>query len=65
MSRLLVVLRVLIVLGAFAGIAQTQAHFSLMQFQPAGLMDPSWSVCSLDPRTLVKFALTAVTLALL
>jgi hypothetical protein len=59
MSRFLVLLRVLIVLGAFAGIAQTQGHISIVQ------LDPSWPVWSLDQRTLVKFAFTAISLSLL
>lgn len=57
MARLLVLLRVLIVLGAFAGIAQTRLQF-------AGF-DPQWSAWSFDQRTLVKFALTAISLTLL
>jgi hypothetical protein len=49
--------------GAFAGIAQTQAHFAFSQFQFSG--DPGVSIWTLDERTVVKFALTALTLSLL
>ncbi len=65
MPRLLWLLRVLIVCGALAGILQTQTNYHLARFSLVNGTDTAVSLCGLDQRSVVKLALTMVSLSLL
>ena len=58
-------LRILIVAGALASVVEPQAHYKRIDLSLVSFRDRVGGVMTLDPHSLVRLALTAMTLSLL